>query len=104
MSALVAVATLKLPSRPTHLAATPLTGKQIGLTWTASSSGMPLLGYYIFRGGSPSSLSQVGAVPVTSFTDYQLTPSTTYYYAVQAFDTGGNVSPMSATVAATTLP
>jgi chitodextrinase len=104
LSALAAATTLALPSAPASLTATPLSSKQIGLAWSASTSGMPLLGYYIFRGSSPSSLSQVATVAGTSYTDYQLTPATTYYYAVQALDSGGNVSPMSAKVAATTLP
>jgi chitodextrinase len=64
---------------------------------------MPIAAYYIFRGTSPSNLTQVATRTATVFTDYPLTPGTTYYYAVEEAAKGGNVSPMSAVVPATTL-
>ena len=103
MSAVVAATTLALPSAPTKLVATPVSTSQIGLTWSAGPSGMPLTGYYIFRGTTPTNLIQIGGAGTTAYTDYSLTPSTTYYYAVEEFDTGGNVSPLSSVVSATTM-
>jgi fibronectin type 3 domain-containing protein len=104
MSAIASATTLALPSAPTNLVATPVSGQQIGLTWTASTAGLPITSYHIFQGASPSSLSQVGVTATTSYTNRSLTPSTTYYYQVQANDSDGDTSPMSAAAWATTLP
>jgi len=104
MSAIASATTLALPSAPTNLVATPVSGQQIGLTWTASTGGLPISSYHIFRGASPSGLSQIGVTAGTSYNDRTVTPSTTYYYEVQANDTGGNTSPMSAAASATALP
>ena len=102
MSAILSVTTLALPSAPTHLVATPVSATQIALTWSAGPSGMPIVAYYIFRGTTPSNLTQVAIRNVTAFTNSFLTPGTTYYYAVKELDKGGNVSPMSVVVSATT--
>jgi fibronectin type 3 domain-containing protein len=104
MSAIAAATTLALPSAPTNLVATPASGKQINLTWTASTGGLPIASYHVFRGTSPSALAQIAVTATNSYTDKSVSASTTYYYEVQADDTGGNVSPMSAVVSATTLP
>ena len=64
---------------------------------------MPIMSYRIYRGSTPTGLSQVAARTTTSYTDLSLAPSTKYYYAVQEVDSGGNLSPLSATVSATTL-
>jgi fibronectin type 3 domain-containing protein len=102
MSAVVSAATLAPPTAPTKLAATPDSTTMIGLTWVAGTSGMPLAEYRIFRGTSTSNLSQVAVNTKTSYTDTGLTPGTKYYYAVQEEDTGGDLSPLSATASATT--
>jgi fibronectin type 3 domain-containing protein len=64
---------------------------------------MPISEYRIFRGTSPSNLTQVGVTTGLSYTDYSLTAATKYFYVVQAEDTGGDLSPLSGAVAATTL-
>jgi chitodextrinase len=102
MSRKAVATTMALPSAPTNLVAAPASTKQIGLTWSLGPSGMPIAYYHVFRGNSASSLSQVASTPNSTYTDYALTPATTYYYAVQETDTGGNLSPLSAVVAATT--
>ena len=102
MSTVVQATTLAPPLAPQDVAAKPLSDSQISLTWLPGSSGMPIGLYNIFRGSSPSGLSQVGVNTKPSYTDYNLTPNTTYYYAVQEEDTGGDLSPLSATVSATT--
>jgi len=104
MSAIASATTLALPSMPTNLVATPVSGQQVNLTWTASTGGLPISTYHIFLGTSPSALSQIGVTATTSYSGRSLSPSTTYYYEVQANDTGGNTSPMSAAASATTLP
>ena len=56
-----------------------------------------MTGYKIFRNGS-----QVGTSSTTSFSDTGLTASTTYTYAVSAYDAAGNNSPTSPPATATT--
>jgi chitodextrinase len=102
MSAVVSAKTLAPPTAPTKLVATPDSTADMGLTWVTGTSGLPLAEYRIFRGTSASNLSQVSVNTKTSYTDTGLTPGTKYYYAVQEEDTGGDLSPLSATVSATT--
>ena len=103
MSVTVSATTLALPSAPRNLAASA-TKYQVSLTWTAAQSGMPLASYTVFRGSSPSNLIsfRVVAPTATSASDSSVAANTTYYYGIQAQDTGGNISPMSAIVAVTT--
>ncbi len=105
MSATVSATTITKPSAPKNLTATPLSTTQIGLTWSASTGGLPIANYYVFEGTSPSSLVRIAILSGTagSYTARSLTPSTRYYYAVQAIDSGGDTSPMSPTVSAVTL-
>jgi fibronectin type 3 domain-containing protein len=102
MSATVSATTLAPPSAPAHVTATALSSQQVSVTWSASTGGMPIAAYYIYRGNSSSNLAQVASRTATSYTDTTVTPATTYYYAVQAVDTAGSRSPMSATVPVTT--
>jgi chitodextrinase len=103
MSAIGSANTLALPTAPWKPVATAISTMEIGLTWRPGRSGMPLIGYYVFQGTTPTNLTQVATTSATSYTGYSLTPETTYYYAVEEFDQGGNVSPMSAVASATTL-
>jgi fibronectin type 3 domain-containing protein len=104
MSAIVPVVVPSAPGPPTQLVATPVSTAKIGLTWSASvSGGVPIRNYAVFRGTTAANLSQIATVAQPAYTDATGSPSTTYYYAVQATDTGGDVSSMSATVSATTL-
>ena len=104
MPAPVAATTMALPSAPTSLAATTVAQTYIDLTWTVAQSGMPLARYSIYRGSSPDSLVLLKTIAATktAFTDYPVAAGTTYYYAVGATDTGGNSSPLSAIIEATT--
>ena len=101
MSAVISVSTIGPPSAPVKLTAKATSSTEVALTWTAGSSGMPISAYYIFRGLSRTTLTQIATRSTTSFDDYSLTPGTTYYYAVEE-TAGGSVSPMSAIVSATT--
>jgi chitodextrinase len=103
MTPIASTATLALPSAPTHVSATASSSTQIVVSWTPGPSGMPISSYHIYQGSTPTGLEQVAVRTTTSYTAVYLTPSTKYYYAVEEVDTGGNVSPMSATVSATTL-
>jgi chitinase len=46
---------------------------------------------------------QIATTKTTSFTSSQLSPATTYFYAVQSTDTAGNTSTLSGMVPVTTL-
>jgi fibronectin type 3 domain-containing protein len=103
MSTVISITTPNPPSPPKGLAATATSGTQVGLTWKAAASGeLPVNYYYVYRGTSPTGLSQIVIDPQTSYTDTSLSPATTYYYAIEASDTGGDLSSMSAVVSATT--
>jgi fibronectin type 3 domain-containing protein len=104
ISPIVSATTLALPSAPTNVVATPVSGKQITVTWTASAGGLTIASYEIFRGTAPGLLSQIAKTNTTSYKDMGVLPSTTYYYEIQATDSGGNISPISAMASATTLP
>ena len=99
----VAVTTYGPPSAPANLTANPTSSSKISLTWSpAVSGGLPISSYHVYAGKSPSTLSQLVVTKNTSYTNTSLSPNTTYYYAVQAADTGNDLSPMSPVVAATT--
>jgi fibronectin type 3 domain-containing protein len=104
MSAVVCAVTMSPPAAPANLAATPVSTKQINLAWSAAiPGGLSISRYNVYRGTSSSTLLKVGSTTKTAFSSTALTPSTTYYFAVQAVDTGNNLSPMSETVPAATL-
>jgi fibronectin type 3 domain-containing protein len=103
MSAIVPFTTPRTPAAPANLVVTAAATSRIGLTWSAAASGgLPVQYYQVFRGSSASNLSQVAVVTQTSYTDTSVNPAVTYYYAVQAADTGADLSPMSAIVSAET--
>ncbi len=80
------------PNAPTKLTATAVSPNQVNLAWTAS----PTAGvtYSVFRsqepGIRPTGADQIASgLSGTSYSDSSANPSTTYYYAVEAFDSGG---------------
>src|SRR3569832_766819 len=87
------------PSLPANLIATPVSSSQIDLTWSASTDNVGVAGYRIYRAGV-----QVGTSGSASYSDKAVTPSTTYSYAVSAYDAAGNVSALSIAASATALP
>jgi chitodextrinase len=87
------------PSTPTGLTATAISSSQINLSWTASTDNVDVTGYRIYRGGV-----QIATSVGTSYSNTGLTPSTSYTYAVAAYDAAGNHSSPSASASATTTP
>jgi len=85
------------PSVPTGLAANPISGTQIDLSWNASSDNVGVTGYRLYRDAVPA-IDQVGL----TFSDTGLTAGTAYTYTVEAYDAEGNVSGISAGVIGTT--
>jgi parallel beta-helix repeat protein len=86
------------PSVPTGLTASAVSPFQINLSWTASSDTVGVTGYEIYRGGVV--LGTVGNV--TTYSDTQASPSTTYTYQVRARDAAANWSALSTSASATT--
>jgi beta-glucanase (GH16 family) len=80
------------PQPPSNLAATATSSSAINLTWTASpTSGVT---YDVFRsttsGFTPSSSNQIASGGTsTSFADSGLTCNSTYFYMVEAANSGG---------------
>jgi chitodextrinase len=85
------------PTQPTNLSATAVNRQRVDLSWSASTDNVGVTGYQIFRGGSP-----LDVATGTTYSDTTVTASTTYTYAVAAFDAAGNNSAQSATAQATT--
>jgi hypothetical protein len=85
------------PNVPTGLAATSDTASSVGLSWTASTGVAAPAGYTVYRNGTA-----LGTTTTTSFMDPTVSPSTTYQYTVDAFNTGGTHSAQSATLPVTT--
>jgi fibronectin type 3 domain-containing protein len=104
LSSIVPVTVPVGPSAPPALVATPVSTSKISLTWSVpASGGLPIQNYHVFRGATASNLSQIATVSQPAYTDATGSPATTYYYAVQASDTGGDLSPLSGPVSAATL-
>jgi len=103
MSNVTCVTTLAAPSQPQNVVATATSLTQVKLTWSPSTGGLPIAAYHVYRGTSPTSVTQqVGVVITPTYNDKTVSALTTYYYAVQASDTAGILSPMSAVASVTT--
>jgi chitodextrinase len=90
------------PSVPSSLATSNVTTSAATITWAPSTDDFAVTGYQVFRNGI-----FLSNVATTSYTDTGLFASTTYSYAVAAFDLSGNVSvqstPLNVTTAAVPL-
>jgi chitinase len=84
------------PAAPTGLAATGTTSSSVSLSWTAPSGDVS--GYNVYQNGT-----KVGSASGTSYTATGLSASTSYTYAVTAYNSAGE-SPKSTSVTATTQP
>jgi chitodextrinase len=94
---LVAASDTTPPSAPTGLTGNAGSSSQIDLSWNASTDNVGVTGYKIYRGGV-----QIATTASTSYSNTGLSPSTTYPYAVAAYDAAGNTSAQSTSVSATT--
>src|SRR5439155_724551 len=90
------------PAAPGNLTATVVFSHQINLSWTNNASNAS--GFNILRSSDGVNFTSVATVGVytNTFSDYFLSPATTYYYRVNATNASGAAS--SATVSATTTP
>jgi chitodextrinase len=85
------------PTIPTLLSVTPIAATQIDVTWSVATDDFTLAGYVLSRDGIP-----VATTTLTTYSDTGLAPSTTYAYAVQAFDAASNYSSSSNSLSTTT--
>ena len=87
------------PSVPVGLAATSTSSNAVNLTWTASTDtgGSGLAGYKILRNGT-----QINTSATATYTDGTTLGTTTYSYAVKAYDRTGNTSAASVAASVTT--
>jgi len=86
------------PTTPDPFSVTPIAPAQIDIAWGTSTDNVAVVGYQLFRDSM-----QIATTTLTSFSDTGLTASTTYAYNVIAFDSFGNFSTSSATLATTTF-
>ena len=100
----IAVTTLAMPTAPVNVAPTANATTRVTVTWSENvpSNGMPIGSYTVFRGTTATDLAKLSVTTALKFVDTTASANTTYYYAVEATDTGQDVSPMSATAPATT--
>ena len=96
---------IERPTPPSNVTAAPVSSTQIDLRWTAAidDSGV-IASYSVYRCQgtcSPRDVVTTG-VKTTTMKDKTVVPSTTYTYAVTAFDAAGNESLLSSAVSATT--
>ena len=94
--------TLALPGTPLNLTATANSATKVSLTWTAGSSPLPIGSYQVWGGKSAAQLTLLAQTTKASYTDLSVSASTTYYFAVQEKDTGGDLSPVSGSLRVTT--
>jgi hypothetical protein len=78
------------PAAPGNLSATAVSSSQINLSWGASTDNLGVSGYIVYRNDA-----QVATTASTSYASAGLQASTTYSYAVRAYDAGNNISPPS---------
>src|SRR5205823_4437175 len=78
------------PTVPTNIVAAAQSSSVIRLGWTASTDDVGVVGYRIYRDAA-----QIGTATGTSYSDTGLSVSTTYSYAVAAYDAAGNTSAQS---------
>lgn len=97
-----------VPSAPSGLRGTAASSSVINLSWNADTApaNCTITGYNIYRsttgGFTPSSANLIASgVTATSYSDSGLSPSTTYYYAIEAVDVAGASAPSAQGAAAT---
>jgi acid phosphatase type 7 len=100
-SAMVSVA---LPAAPTNLAAAATSGTQVNLTWTDNAANES--GYRVWRATETSSFVLIATLPANtkSYSSTGLTPNTTYYFRVAAYNSAGQSSPAGASAKTSTTP
>ena len=92
-----ATADTTAPTAPGSLTPQVLSGPKVSLSWAAATDNVGVAGYRVYRDGA-----LIGTTTGTSYTDASVASSTTYAYAVRAYDAAGNVSAASNAASVTT--
>jgi hypothetical protein len=87
------------PTVPADVVATSVASTRVALSWSPSTDQVQVVGYTVYRNGSP--VGTAGG-STTSFIDTTTTASTSYSYTVDAFNGAGMHSARSSPVAVTT--
>jgi len=89
------------PTAPINVTASAVSRSQINLAWTNTATNAT--GIEVFRSTNNVSFTQIANLPptATTYSNTGLSRSTTYYYKLDAFNSGGS-SPYSNTASATT--
>jgi hypothetical protein len=89
-----------VPSAPSGLSGTAASSSTVNLSWTADTApaNCGITGYNVYRsttsGFTPSSSNLIASdVTATSYSDSGRSPSTTYYYRIEAVDAAGASTP-----------
>jgi chitodextrinase len=86
------------PTAPSGLRASVQSQSSVQLLWTAATDNVGVKGYRVWRSTDGTAFTKVADVSATNATDGGLAVNTPYWYRVDAYDAGGNVSPPSAAV------
>ena len=87
------------PTVPILISATANSSTEVDLNWSASNDNVGVTGYQILRNGAV--LASVGG-SILTYADHGAAPSTTYTYAIKAYDAAGNYSSASNSIPVTT--
>ncbi len=87
------------PSIPANLSASAVSYSQVNISWDASTDNVGVAGYHLYRDGMPLTTTSD-----TFFLDTAVSPSTTYYYTVTAYDASNNESSQTTPVFVDTPP
>lgn len=87
------------PSIPTNLHTTSVSHTALNIAWTASTASAGIKQYNIYRNGT-----LLTNTTYLTYTDSNLSPSTSYVYSISAEDTSGNKSAQSDALNVLTVP
>jgi len=89
-------------SAPSNVTASAASSSSITISWSSVPS---VSGYYVYRSSSSSgTYSNIGSTSNTSYTDTELSDSTTYYYRISAYNSFLEGSQSSYAYATTGIP
>lgn len=84
------------PSPPANLRVEAATASSVDLAWDGATDDAHLVGYVIYRFGEP-----IATTTQTHYRDDKVNPSSTYTYAVAAWDASNNLGEAASLIAAT---